>query len=58
VQAAFAGRASNGGLTHFRLRFPQGSNGDGQADRVVFTSQLQLFTEPELHVIYDYVAAD
>lgn len=58
VQAAFAARETNGGLTHLRLRFPQGTNGDGLADRVVFTSQLQLFKQPELHVVYENVAVD
>ncbi len=57
VAADLAARAANGGLSHFRLRFPQGSNGDGQADRLVITSQLQLFTEPQLQVIYDYIPA-
>lgn len=48
VQADLAAIATNGGLSHFRLRLPQATDHDHSPDRLVLTAG------PQLQVVFEY----
>jgi hypothetical protein len=52
IRADFSAMPSQGGTTHFRLRFAQATNGDHIPDRLVL-SWRKLLEEPKLRVVYE-----
>jgi hypothetical protein len=52
IRADFSAVPTQGGITHFRLRFAQATNGDHVPDRLVLNWR-RLLEEPKLRVVYE-----
>jgi len=52
IRADFSAVPTQGGMTHFRLRFAQATNGDNLPDRLVLNWRT-LLEEPKLRVVYE-----